>query len=67
MKHLLTVNTGHNGIFIMDNNIGSDGKPIGQIGPYYPTIRAATIAMMEMPEFTNIYDMSQKDYKELVR
>ena len=67
MKHLLTVQRADTGqYFIMDNTLTTKGNSIGQIGPYYKSMKYASIAMMRMSkEYTNIYDMSKKAYSEL--
>ena len=69
MKALLTVQQAHNRKwFVMNNNIAPHGKPIGQIGPYYKSMKQATIAMLRMSKqrYTNIYNISEKAYSELV-
>ena len=69
MKDLLTVNRADNGqYFIMNTSMAADGKPIGREGPFYPTMKAAIVAMFKMPKkyYTNIYDISEKAYSRLV-
>ena len=69
MKHLLTVQRANTGqYFITDNTLTPEGKPIGQIGPYFKSMKYACIAMFRMSkkEYTNTYDMSEKAYSELV-
>lgn len=68
---MLSVNPSgiNNKFFIMDNSIDPLGKPVGQVPatPYFDTMKVATIAMFELcrtTNKTNLYDMSQKRYKD---
>jgi len=70
-KHILTINMASRNqkFFIMDNTNGPDGKPCGMIGTeYYETMKAASIAMFKMDKtkYTNLYDMSETEYKNTI-
>ena len=54
--------------FIMDNRIGIDGKPKGQVPgtPYFAKMRDAHIAMMGLKDIKNLYTLSERDYAKLL-
>ena len=67
--HILTVNQDKKGKwFVMDNTISYDGKPVGKVSSSFIYRKNAILVMARMsrtPEFTNIYDLSQKDFNIL--
>lgn len=56
--------------FVMNNQCLPQGGCVGKIGAYYPSMREATVEMFRLcknnASYTNIYDMSNKNYSELV-
>jgi hypothetical protein len=66
-KHILSINGSENKFFIMDNTNDLTGKPIGKISDFFVSFRSASIEMLQMTnkQYTNIYDLSQKDYELL--
>jgi len=55
--------------FVMNNTNGKDGKPIGKVSSYFKYRKNAIIAMSilcKQKEYTNLYDLSEKDYSILV-
>lgn len=71
---MLSVNLSgiNNKFFIMDNSVNLLGKPKGQVPttPYFDTMKAATIAMIELCQTTknnNLYDISQRQYRKLIK
>ena len=75
MAMLLTVNQAHtedictdHKWFVMNNTIGNDGKPIGKVSAFFKYRKNAIIMMARLcreKEYTNIYDLSEKDYRIL--
>jgi len=67
---MLTVNLSGitNKYFIMNNKVGKNGKPIGQVPgtPYYNTMKAATIAMFRLKDYKNLYTLSEKEYAKIM-
>jgi len=51
--------------FIMNNVMNSTGKPIGQIGKYFDSMKEATIEMLKHHN-PNLYSLSEKKYAEMV-